>query len=49
MKAAIYTGVSSERQDVDLSISAQLCALREYATKNGHFIVREFVDEADSA
>ncbi|MFC1979428.1 recombinase family protein [Chloroflexota bacterium] len=48
MKAAIYARVSSERQDVDLSISAQLRTLREYATKNGYFIVREFVDEAES-
>ena len=48
MKAAIYARVSSERQDVDLSISAQLRALREYATKNGYIVVREFVDEAES-
>ena len=48
MKAVIYARVSSECQDVDLSISAQLRALREYATKNGYFVVREFVDEAES-
>lgn len=48
MKAVIYARVSSERQDVDLSISAQLRALREYATKNGYIVVREFVDEAES-
>jgi len=48
MKAAIYARVSSERQDVDLSISAQLRALREYAQKNGHYVVREFIDAAES-
>jgi site-specific DNA recombinase len=48
MKAAIYARVSSERQDVDLSISAQLKALREYATKNKHWVVREYIDEAES-
>lgn len=48
MKAAIYARVSSERQDVDLSISAQLHALRDYVNKNGHYVVREFVDEAES-
>jgi site-specific DNA recombinase len=48
MRAAIYARVSSEKQDVDLSISAQLKALREYATRNGHEVVREFVDEAES-
>jgi site-specific DNA recombinase len=48
MKAAIYGRVSSEKQDVDLSISAQLKALREYASRNGYQIVREFVDEAES-
>ena len=48
MNVAIYARVSSERQDVDLSISAQLKALREYATRNNYHIVREFVDEAES-
>ena len=48
MKAVIYARVSSDSQDVDLSISAQVRALREYATKNGYEVVREFVDEAES-
>ena len=48
MKAVTYARVSSEKQDVDLSISAQLKGLREYAARNGHVIVREFVDEAES-
>jgi site-specific DNA recombinase len=48
MKVVIYARVSSDSQDVDLSISAQLRALREYAAKQGHQILREFVDEAES-
>lgn len=48
MKVALYARVSSDKQDVDLSISAQLKALREYAQRNGHQILREFVDEAES-
>ena len=47
-KVVIYARVSSDRQDVDLSISAQLRALREYANRNNLTIVREFVDEAES-
>ena len=46
--AALYARVSSDRQDVDLSVAAQLRALRDYAHKNGYLVVREFVDEAES-
>ena len=45
---ALYARVSSDRQDVDLSVAAQLRALREHADKNGYVVVREFVDEAES-
>lgn len=48
MNVALYARVSSERQDVDLSISAQIRAMRDFARKNGYTIVREFVDEAES-
>ena len=48
MNISLYARVSSDRQDVDLSISAQLRALREYAEREGHVVVREFVDEAES-
>ena len=48
MKVALYVRVSSDAQDVNLSIGAQLRALREYAEKHGYIIVREFVDEAES-
>ena len=40
--------VSSDRQDVDLSVAAQLRALRDYAEKNGYIVAREYVDEAES-
>ena len=49
MKAALYARVSSDKQDTDLSLSAQLRALREYAQRNGYQVVREFVDEAESS
>ncbi|MFC1994721.1 recombinase family protein [Chloroflexota bacterium] len=48
MRVALYARVSSEKQDTDLSISAQLRALRDWAARNGCFIVKEYVDEAES-
>ena len=46
--AALYARVSSDRQDVDLSVAAQLRALRDYAKNNGYVVAREYVDEAES-
>ncbi len=46
--AALYARVSSDRQDVDLSVAAQLRALRDYAEKNGYHVAREYIDEAES-
>ena len=46
--AALYARVSSDRQDVDLSVAAQLRALRDYADKNDYSVAREYVDEAES-
>ena len=46
--AALYARVSSDRQDVDLSVSAQLRALKEYAKANDYSVAREYVDEAES-
>ncbi|MYD48898.1 MAG: recombinase family protein [Chloroflexi bacterium] len=46
--AALYARVSSDRQDVDLSVAAQLRALRDYAERNGYSVAREYVDEAES-
>ena len=47
--AALYARVSSDRQDVDLSVSARLRALRAYAESNGYIVAREFIDEAESS
>ena len=33
---------------MDLSVSAQLRALRDYAKKNGYTVAREYVDETES-
>ena len=46
--AALYARVSSERQDVDLSVSAQLRALKDYAGANGYSVARQYIDEAES-
>lgn len=42
--AALHARVSSDRQDADLSVSAQLRALREHAERNGYRVVREYVE-----
>jgi site-specific DNA recombinase len=47
-RVIIYARVSSDRQDVDLSISAQLKALRDHASRNGYVVIKEFIDEAES-
>ena len=50
MRVAIYARVSSERQaEKDLSIPAQLKALKKYALGRGWDVVAEYVDEAESA
>ena len=46
--AALYARVSSDRQDVDLSVAAQMRALRDYAKANGYVVAREYIDEAES-
>jgi len=46
--AALYARVSSDRQDIDLSVAAQLRALRDFAERNGYRVVREYIDEAES-
>ena len=45
---AVYARVSSDRQDVDLSVGFQLRALRDYAKCNGYTEAREYTDEAES-
>jgi site-specific DNA recombinase len=50
MKVVLYARVSSEKQaEKDLSIAAQLKALRKYGLERGWEIYREFIDEAESA
>ena len=48
-QAALYGRVSSDRQDVDLSVSAQLQALKDYARANGYSVARKYGDEAESS
>lgn len=44
-RCAIYARVSSQEQaDKDLSIPAQLNALRSYAARKGWEIIEEFID-----
>ena len=45
---SLRQGVQRDRQDVDLSVAAQLRALRNYAQANGYVVAREYVDEAES-
>jgi len=48
-RIALYARVSSERQaEKDLSIPAQLKLLHEWAQKNGHIVVGEYCDKAQS-
>lgn len=50
MNIALYARVSSDKQaEKDLSIPAQLKALRQYALSRKWNIVKEFIDEAESA
>lgn len=50
MKVAVYARVSSEKQaENDLSISAQIKEMAKYAKRNNMTIVKEFIDEAESA
>jgi site-specific DNA recombinase len=50
VRVTLYARVSSERQaEKDMSIAAQLKALRKYAVEHGWEVYREFVDEAESA
>ena len=45
---ALYARVSSDAQDTDLSLTAQLRAMREHVQRLGDVVTREFVDEAKS-
>ena len=45
---AIYARVSSERQYIENSISAQIRVLKDYANSHGHPVAATYVDEAKS-
>lgn len=50
MKVALYARVSDEKQaDRDLSIPAQLKAMRKYAIEHSWEVVAEYIDEAKTA
>ena len=50
MKVALYARVSTDKQaENDLSISAQIKALHKYCRDKGWDIVKEFLDEGESA
>lgn len=50
MNVVLYARVSSEKQaERDLSIPAQLKALRKYALNRGWNVIDEYIDEAESA
>lgn len=46
--AAIYARVSSEAQDVENSVDAQITQCREWAGRYGYFVVKVFTDRARS-
>jgi DNA invertase Pin-like site-specific DNA recombinase len=48
MEVILYARVSDQKQDVDLSLSAQLKAMRAFAANRGYQVVREYVDEAET-
>src|ERR1035437_6699621 len=50
MNCLLYARVSTDKQaQMDLSIPAQISAMREYAKTNGWKVVDNFVDEGESA
>ncbi len=48
MEVALYARVSSEKQDIENSVSAQMRALHKYALDREYTVVAEYVDEAES-
>ena len=48
LPVVLYARVSSDRQDVDPSVAAQLRALRDYAGRNGFCFVNTYIDQAES-
>jgi len=48
MKVVLYARVSSEKQDTDLSLTAQLKAMRLFAQSRGYEVLKEYIDEAET-
>ena len=46
--AVSYSRVSSDRQQMDLSVSGQQRAIQDWADRHGYILVGEYVDEAES-
>ena len=50
MNSLLYARVSMDKQaQKDLSIPAQIEAMREFAKKNGWKVIGHFIDEGESA
>jgi len=50
MNCLLYARVSTDKQaQKDLSIPAQIAAMREYAKRNGWKVIGHFIDEGESA
>jgi len=50
MKCLLYARVSTDKQaQKDLSIPAQIAAMKEYARRNGWKVIGHFIDEGESA
>ena len=47
-RVVLYVRVSSEAQDVELSVAAQLRHLREYAERMGYLVVGVYTDQVES-
>ena len=45
---ALYARMSSDQQAVDISVTARLRALKEYASTNGYIVSREYVNASES-
>ncbi|MEM7827716.1 MAG: recombinase family protein [Candidatus Aenigmatarchaeota archaeon] len=48
MIAAIYCRVSTEKQEKQETIGSQLAALRDFASKNGYTVYKEYIDDGYS-
>ena len=49
MRAVIYCRVSTKEQTLNLSLSTQVKACREYCAREGYAVAREFIEKGESA